>query len=192
MENDIRHVTVFLSLAITIRLGPTDIILDNNRRKNLVNHSSRSFLPRFSSPKHREKSIRSNNASIIERRIDPPPILTRLDSPTHLCNADVYVFSSPPFFVLSILLRAIVTVHEALDLLENLSNPNVFERMDGNVARLWKESFEEIDLAVGKYRGYFDDELFVSGIDDADLDLFVPRYLPRRKRTFYKLIFYFS
>lgn len=98
MENDIRHVTVFLSLAITIRLGPTDIILDNNRRKNLVNHSSRSFLPRFSSPKHREKSIRSNNASIIERRIDPPPILTRLDSPTHLCNADVYVFSSPPLF----------------------------------------------------------------------------------------------
>lgn len=28
MENDIRHVTAFLSLAITIRLGPTDVILD--------------------------------------------------------------------------------------------------------------------------------------------------------------------
>lgn len=43
MENDIRHVTAFLSLAITIRLGPTDVILDKQS-------AYEPFLPpRFSS-----------------------------------------------------------------------------------------------------------------------------------------------
>lgn len=180
MENDIRHVTAFLSLAITIRLGPTDVILEQSAYEPFP--SSR--LPRLSSRfrhfanfvKHRKKSIRSNksgNWTAFEHRNRSES----LDSPSSYYGCLRFEF--PPLFSrFSILLhRKSVTVHEALRLLENLSN-KMFSKdgwKRGEIRRRKGKSLDEI----GKCRER-DDELFVW------IDL-----LLRRKRTFCKLMFYF-
>lgn len=118
MENDIRHVTAFLSaFAITIRLGPTDVILG----KQSANRSFRPSSPRFSSRFRHFANFNLNTAR--NRLARTSPVIERNRTPRLAAVASSYYgclrFQSSPFFFLFFDCKS---VDEASHLLENLSS----------------------------------------------------------------------
>lgn len=118
MENDIRHVTAFLSLAITIRLGPTDVILG----KQSANRSFRPSSPRFSSRFRHFANFNLNTAR--NRLARTSPVIERNRTPRLAAVASSYYgclrFQSSFFFIFRY--RDCKSVNEASHLLENLSS----------------------------------------------------------------------